>query len=110
MSLKDQIYESIKTEVEITEGDRFNPVLLRSKVDNAYREVQTARRYPISYTEAAIERDMNNYYSQIRSIAMFDFNQIGSEGQTSFSEDGSSIHYVDRDKLFSGVLPIAVRG
>lgn len=110
MSLKDQIFESLKAELEITEGERFNPTLLRSKVDNAYREVQTVRRYPVSYSEATIEYDMNNYYSQIRAIAQYDFNQIGAEGQTSFSEDGSSIHYVDRDRLFTGVLPIAIRG
>lgn len=110
MSLIELIFESLKTELEITEGDRFNPTLVRSKVNNAYLEVKTARKYPKSYSEAAIERDMENYYSQIRSIAMFDVNQIGAEGQTSFSEDGASIHYVDRDKLFQGVLPIAARG
>lgn len=110
MNLVDQIIESLTAELEVTEGDRFNPVLLRAKVENAYREVKTARRYPLSYTDAMIERDIDKYYSQIRSIAMYDYNQIGAEGQTSFSEDGSSIHYVSRDSLFSGVLPIARRG
>lgn len=110
MGLKEDVYNSIKAELEVTEGDRFNEVLLKSKVDNAYREVQTARRYPSSYTEASIERDMENYYSQVRSVALYDYNQVGAEGQTSFSEDGSSIHYVDRKSLFAGVLPIARRG
>ena len=110
MGLKEDVFESLKTELEITEGSRFNEVLLRSKVDNAYREVQTARSYPASYTEAAIERDMENYYSQVRSVALYDYNAIGSEYQTSFSEDGSSIHYASRDSLFAGVLPIAKRG
>ena len=110
MGLKEDVFESLKTELEITEGSRFNEVLLRSKVDNAYREVQTARSYPASYTEAAIERDMENYYTQVRSRALYDYNAIGSEYQTSFSEDGSSIHYASRDSLFAGVLPIAKRG
>lgn len=110
MGVKEDVLRSLTIELEITEGERFNAVLLQSKVDNAYREVQTARNYPSSYTEAAIERDMENYYSQIRAVAQFDYNQIGAEGQTSFSEDGSSIHYVDRDSLFAGVLPIAKRG
>lgn len=104
------IISSLRAELEVTEGERFNPVLLESKVNNAYREVRTARKYPVSYTEAYIERDMENYYSQVRSIALFDYNQIGAEGQTQYSQDGVSVHYVDRDKLFSGVLPIAVRG
>lgn len=110
MNLTDEIYESLKTELEITDGERFNPTLLRSKVDNAYREVKTVRRYPGSYTEAYIERDMENYYSQIRAVALYDYNQIGAEGQTQFSEDGASIHYVEREKCFAGVIPIAKRG
>ena len=105
-----EIIADLTTELEISEGDRFNPTLLESKVKSAYREVKTARKYPASYTEAYIERDMENYYAQVRSIALFDFNQIGAEGQTSYSQDGVSVHYVERDKLFAGVLPIAARG
>lgn len=110
MGLIEDVVSSLTTELEITEGERFNAALLRSKVENAYREVKTARRYPTSYTEAAIERDMENYYSQVRAVALYDYNAIGSEYQTSFSEDGTSIHYTDRNALFSGVLPIAKRG
>lgn len=106
----EEIVEDIRAELEITEGSKFNETLLRSKVKSAYRDVQTARRYPKSYTAEMIVRDMNNYYSQIRSIALYDYTTIGSEGQTQYSQDGVSIHYVDRDKLFYGVLPITVRG
>ena len=106
----EEIIEELTTELRETDGERFNETLLRSKVKSAYRAVQTARKYPKSYTEAMIERDMENYYSQVKDIAMFDFNQIGAEGQTQYSQDGVSVHYVDRDKLFYGVLPIAVRG
>lgn len=106
----EEIIEELTTELRETEGERFSETLLRSKVKSAYRAVQTARKYPKSYTEAMIERDMENYYSQVKDIAMFDFNQIGAEGQTQYSQDGVSVHYVDRDKLFYGVLPIAVRG
>ena len=110
MGLIEDVVSSLTTELEITEGERFNAALLRSKVENAYREVKTARRYPTSYTEAAIERDMENYYSQVRAVALYDYNATGSEFQSSFSEDGTSIHYTDRNALFSGVLPIAKRG
>ena len=53
---------------------------------------------------------MENYYSQVREIAMYDYNQVGAEGQTQYSQDGVSVHYVDRNSLFYGVLPIAARG
>ena len=108
--MKEEIIAELRIELEETEGSKFNLTLLTSKVNSAYREVKTARKYPASYTEAAIERDMENYYSQVRAIALYDYNCIGSEGQTQYSQDGVSIHYVERDKLFYGVLPIAARG
>ena len=108
MTMIREIVDELTTELQISEGDRFNPVLLESKVKAAYRDVRTARKYPKSYTEAAIESDMEDYFSQVRDIAMYDYNQIGAEGQTSYSQDGVSVHYVERNKLFAGVLPIAV--
>lgn len=108
--MEEGIFEELKTELMETEGDKFNENLLKSKIHGAYREVKAARKYPGSYTEAMIERDMENYYSQVRSISQFDYNQVGSEGQTQYSQDGVSIHYVDRDRLFYGVLPISARG
>ena len=106
----EEIIEELRAELEETEGDKFSLSLLRSKVNGAYRAVKAARKYPHSYTEAFIERDMENYYSQVREIAMYDYNIIGAEGQTQYSQDGVSVHYVDRDKLFYGVLPICARG
>jgi hypothetical protein len=108
--MEEEILNELRAELEETEGEKLNVALLKSKVKGAYRAVKTARKYPLSYTEAMIDRDMENYYSQVREIALFDYNQIGSEGQTQYSQDGVSIHYVDRNALFYGVLPIAVRG
>ena len=108
--MREEIIEELKTELLLTEGEKFNETLLESKVKNAYRSVKTARKYPPSYTEAMIERDMEKYYTQVRDIALYDYNQIGAEGQTQYSQDGVSVHYEDRNKLFYGVLPIAVKG
>lgn len=107
MGLVDQIYEDLREEIEGVEGSKFDPALLMSKVKSAYRDVQAARRYPLNYTEAVKEQDMMNYYSQIRNIAMYDFNQTGAEGQKSYHEDGVTVHFLDRNSLFSGILPIS---
>jgi len=101
--------ESIISELTIelqTETD-FNADILALKVNNAYREVKQARNYPKSYTEAMITDDMENYYSNVKELALYDYNKVGAEGQTQYSADGESIHYVDRNKMFAGVLPIA---
>ena len=93
--------------IELQNETDFNEDILTLKVKNAYREVKQARNYPKSYSEEVIENDMNNYYSNIKAIAMYDYNKVGAEGQTQYSADGESIHYVDRNKMFAGVLPIA---
>jgi len=104
--VKDSVFESLKTELSEIEGEMFNETLLKTKVDSAYNEVKMVRSYPNSYSELAIEEDMERYYSPIRGIALYDYNQTGAEGQTSYSADGTSIHYVERDKLFKGVIPL----
>lgn len=93
--------------IELQNETDFNASILTLKVNNAYREVKQARNYPKSYTEEMITEDMMNYYSNVKAIAMYDYNKVGAEGQTQYSADGESIHYVDRNKMFAGIIPIA---
>lgn len=104
--VKEDVFIALKTELEITEGEKFNETLLKAKVEGAFQDVKMARRYPSYYSEADLIDDMEQYYSIIRAVALYDYNQIGAEGQSSYSADGTSIHYVNREKLFRGVLPI----
>lgn len=106
--MKAEILTDLTTELMVTDADLFNLPLLTSKVNNAVMEVKTARKYPSSYTDSMIENDLVNYYSQIRNIAMYDYNQAGAEGQTSYSGDGTSIQYVDRNELFAQIIPLGV--
>lgn len=106
--MKAEILTELTTELLVTEGEKFNLPLLTSKVNNAVMEVRTARKYPKSYSDEMVESDLVTFYSNIRNLALYDYNQTGAEGQTSFSESGVSIHYVDRDKYFVNVVPLAV--
>ena len=105
----DEIFENLKEEIiaDVAQADLFSETLLRAKIKGAFRDVKRARRYPKSYSEAQIEEDMRDFFSNIEDIARYDYNSVGSEGLSSYSADGTSIHYTDRDKLFYGVLPIA---
>lgn len=105
--MKAEIITDLTTELMVTDADLFNLPLLTSKVNNAVKEVQYARKYPKSYTDEMIEKDMNNYYSIVRNIALYDYNQSGAEHQKSFSEDGTNISYVDRKEMFALVIPIS---
>lgn len=106
--MKAEIITDLTTELMVTDGDLFNLPLLTSKVNNAVMEIKSARRYPKSYDDERVEDDLVTFYSQIRSLALYDYNQSGAEGQTSYSGDGNNIHYVDRDKMFAQIIPLAV--
>ena len=93
--------------VELKDEPTFSSDKLTQKVINAIREVHRARKYPTHYEKEQIEKDIYNYYSNIRNIALYDYNQIGIEFQESSSENGTSRSYVDRRELFSGIIPLA---
>ena len=105
--LKTAVYNALETELQVTEGTQFNSTLLTSKIGNAYKEVKRARNYPGSYSQEMIDADMSKYESTIGSIALYDYNLVGAEGQESSIENGVTRKYVNRDKLFYGVIPLA---
>ena len=104
-----ELIAEIKAElkIELREEVNLDEELLEIKIRGAYRDVQSALRYDPSISEAAIEKDMANYFSQIKAIALYDYNKIGAEGQEKYSADGENISYEDRNKLFYGILPKA---
>lgn len=103
--MKAAILDELRIELQ---GDpSFSEDMLRVKVDSAVREVKRARRYPAHYTEAMIERDLLEFFSNIKNIALYDYNQIGIEGQSASSENGENRTFVDRNTLFRGVIPFA---
>ena len=93
--------------IELKKEVDFDADILELKVNNAYREVKAARHYPKTYSEASIKADMEDYYSNVKAIALYDYTKIGAEGQSSYSADGERIDYIERDKLFTGIVPIA---
>lgn len=102
--LEQEVFSDLSAELSVSD-ENFNETLLLSKVRNAMREVKRARNYPKSYTDSQIEQDMYDYFSNIRNIALYDYNQIGNEGQSGGSENGTSRSYVDRNKYFAGICP-----
>lgn len=106
ISLEEEIIEDLTAELKITDK-KFNPAILPSKVRNALKEVKKARKYPHYYTEEQINADMYEYYSNIRSLALYDYNTIGMEFQTASSENSTSRTMADRNKCFAGIIPLS---
>lgn len=102
--LEQEIFAELSAELSVSDKN-FNETLLFSKVRNAVREVKRARNYPKTYSDSQIEEDMCDYFSNIRNIALYDYNQIGSEYESGHSENSVSRNWIDRNSLFNGICP-----
>lgn len=100
--LVNEVLEDLITELGLTEASDI--AVLTSKIRNAYREVKRTRNYQSSHTQEFIDWDMEGFYSNIRELALYDFNQVGAEGQTSHSENGTSRVWKERRECLNGVF------
>lgn len=86
----------------------FNANKIAVIVNKVVEEVVFARKYKeASYTDEQIERDLLNYRSQIYNLSEYDFSHFGAPHETSHSENSISRTWVERNKLFSGIIPLS---
>ena len=105
LTLQDELIADLT--MELGNEPTFNANVLNQKVLSAIREVKTKRKYPFYYTEEQIKADLNCFYSNIRNIALYDYNKVGAEYEQSHNENSVSRTFVDRNSLFSGIIPLA---
>ena len=91
-----ELLEDISTDIGLNNSDDAKMRILSSKIKNAIREVKNF-----------IVSDLNDLYSNIRALALYDWNKRGVEGQSSHSSNGTSRGYDDRAKCFNGIIPFA---
>ena len=104
LTLQDEIIADLT--LELGAEPTFNADALRQKVINAIREVKKARKYPSYYTEEQIARDLYDFYSNVRNIALYDYHKIGGEFEQSHNENSINRRFGDRNSLFGGVIPL----
>ena len=91
----------------------YDLAVVESKLDNAMRSVMQIRcklyggKYPKSFTDERAASDLSQFRSHIFELALFDYNTIGIEFQTSSTELSTTRTYRDRDRLFNGIMPLA---
>ena len=109
--LKEEILMDLVVQLEDEVG--FKEEVVQSKLNIAFREVLQARtmkfggRYPSSMSEEEQYDDLSQFTSHIFNLALFDYNTIGIEFQTSSTENSTTRTYRDRDRLFSGIVPLS---
>ena len=106
--LKQFHVESNETTSDIVVFDRKeeNP-LLEQLISQITTEIQEKRMYPDDYTEEDIYKDMKRFEGDIVNLVVYDYSQAGESYMESYSENGISRQWKDRDKLFYKVKPIA---
>lgn len=93
--------------IELKDDSDFDSDIMFVKVKGAIRDVMLRRRYQAHHTEEFIHEDMKNYYSNIKRLSLYDYNQVGAEGQASHSENGISRSWSEREKCLDGIVPFA---
>ena len=82
--------------------------VLAIKVKAVVRELLNIRSYENSgMTDYEIQQDINRYYTQCMNVSRYDYNQLGAEGEESHNENGISRKYIERTRLWGGVVPFA---
>ena len=92
------------SDVVVFDRKEDNP-LIEQLIKQAAEDVRAKRNYPDSYTDEMIAEDLKKHQSVIVNLAVYDHSQAGEEFMTSFSENGVSRTWRDREKLFVGVFP-----
>lgn len=98
------IEESDGTDKAVFDHKEDNP-RIQQLIDQATQEVINRRGYPESYTQERIDEDMKKYEGVIVNLAVYDHSQAGEAFMASYTENGVSRSWKDRDRLFAGVFP-----
>lgn len=104
------IAEEVIADLKIMYSDQptFNEDKIVVIVNRAVEEVIKARRYrEESYSDEQIEADLHSYKSQIYNLSEYDFSHIGAPGELSRSENSTSRTWIERNKLFAGIVPLS---
>lgn len=103
--LLEELREDLEAELISDLHTDSDSVLLFSKIKGAYREIKGKRNYQEHHTEEFINSDMKKMYSLIKYLALYDWNQIGAEGEMAHSENSTSRTWRSRDEILRQVVP-----
>ena len=74
-------------------------------IEQARQEVINKRNYPDRYTQEQIDKDLSKHEGVIVNLAVYDHSQAGEAFMASYTENGVSRNWKDRDKLLAEVIP-----
>lgn len=90
---------------EVVFDDLEDNPLIEQLLEQARNEIIEKRNYPETYTQDQIDRDVQKFENVMVNLAVYDRSQAGEAYMASFSENGVSRTWKDRESLLSGVYP-----
>ena len=106
MALADELLADLGAELQATDPD-YNSAILSTKINIAIKKVTNARNYPSSYYAEKIQTDLERYYTQIRDIALYMYNNVGVDFDKSYTSNKMTREVVDESDLYRGINKIA---
>lgn len=86
----------------------FNAEKMQVIVSNVVDEIKMARNYVgAGYSDEQIIKDLYKYKANIKKLAEYDFAQFGAPAEISHSENSVSRTWIERNKLFAGIVAIS---
>lgn len=96
--------DGVTSDVVVFDQKEDNPYI-EQLIKQARNEVVSKRNYPESYTDEKISEDLKQFEDVIVNLALYDHSQAGEAYMASYSENGVSRSWKDRESLFVGVFP-----
>lgn len=93
-----------KSDKVVFDKKEDNP-LIEQLLEQARNEIIEKRNYPETYTQDQIDRDVQKFENVMVNLAVYDRSQAGEAYMASYSENGVSRTWKDRNSLLSGVYP-----
>lgn len=106
MALYDDLFADLGAELEATDPD-YNSAILSTKINIAIKKVTNARNYPETYSAEKIQADLERYYTQIRDIALYMYNNVGVDFDESYTSNKMSRTIISESELYRGIPKIA---
>ena len=96
--------DGVTSDVVVFDQKEDNPYI-EQLIKQARNEVVSKRNYPKSYTDEKIFEDLKQFEDVIVNLSVYDHSQAGEAYMASYSENGVSRSWKDRESLFVGVFP-----
>lgn len=94
------------SDVVVFDSKEDNPII-EQLIKQATEDVKAKRCYPDTFTDDDITTDLKQFENVVINLAVYDHSQAGEAFMASYSENGVSRTWKDRDSLFVGVFPFA---